>query len=133
MSSELEALSWGVLTQAWAWRWASIFLLGSGPTVLERLTKASGQSWGVPPLARQAGALCAVLLCLWSWPLVVDTYRVESQDSHALERLDCTVTEHGDQAVCSGETLAVPGGAMATGSAVVWRLRESKLVVAGQN
>lgn len=133
MPSELEALTWGVLTQAWAWRWASIFLLGSGPAALEFLARASGQPWRVPLLVRQAGALCAVLLCLWSWPLVVDTYRVESQDDQALERLDCEVAVRGEQANCGKDVLQVPGALLAPGSAVVWRLRESKRVVAGRN
>lgn len=69
------------------WAKTFTFIVGTGsavPWLVRRVRKAE------TPLLRRACSLGAVLLCIASVPLAVDTYFVESRDSRAFVTRDCS-------------------------------------------
>lgn len=91
MTSAMESSAWSVLSQAWMWRWFCILGVGALPTVARFL--APGRlTPGAFFEVKRVCATMALLLTLFSGKLLVDTYRLESQDSSVLAHASCQVS-----------------------------------------
>lgn len=95
MSADVTAQAWQTVATAWTIVWTLILGLGSGPGLVARV--GALRKLGPDNLKRlqRTGAVCAVLLCMGSTPLVVDTYRLESRHPEALSRALCSQPSSG--------------------------------------
>lgn len=126
MDAQLQAAAWGALSQAWAWRWALILGIGSGPLALSWLMRKTLNRDYVSERAVQLCALVAALLCIYSLKLAGDTYLLESQSPEALVKTTCPRADT--------RTLCVQSRAREANASVqavdVWTLQYSGTLVA---
>lgn len=126
MDAQLESAAWGALSQAWAWRWALIIGIGSGPLALSWLMRKMLNRDGVSVRVVQLCSLVAALLCVYSLKLAGDTYLLESQSPEALVKTTCPRAD--TRTLCAQIRASEANG---SNQAVdVWTLQYSGILVA---
>lgn len=107
-------------------RWAATFaaIVGTG-SVLPWLLNRFG--FGLTRRHRQVTSLAAMAICLYSIPLLVDTFNIERESAGAFSTQSCNA--RGAEITCPVYEGPLPGGYSAQGPGVLFELRYSGVPV----